>query len=254
MKRLAVARVSSGATLPFLCVCALLTHCRPTPPPDAAPADAASAAAPIASVAPSQAPAPSSAPSQAPSADVAPAAAPSASSPSAQMGSPLCAPGCASPAAAYSKLFPGPHACTKPSATFPDLLAAGVVAGESGCVSRGVIAGCCLRTPGEVAAEKFASWPAATVDTRKAQALAWAREIVFPFQTVLDAPTKDFLARNHPFSPPIAVGLPNGGVAVTVWLHERAGPSKREIYTAQNLRFSPTGVMERMAQIGEWVR
>jgi hypothetical protein len=123
---------------------------------------------------------------------------------------------------------------------------------DLGCVPQGVIYECCLRAPTEVAARKFAGWAAMSAEMRQAQALAWTREIIFPFETILDAPPRDFMARNHAFSSPLATPLPNGGEAVTLWLQERAGPAKKTTYTAQQVRFSATGTMERIAQIAQW--
>jgi hypothetical protein len=165
-----------------------------------------------------------------------------------------CANGCSSLAGAYATLLPDTraHPCMQPSKAFPDVLPVGRFVPDFGCVPEGIVFACCLRTPTEVAAEKFAGWPSSAVETRKAQALTFTREVILAFETILDAPPTDFTEHNRAFSSPIVTALPGGGEAVTVWLHERAGPSKRTVYTAQQVRFGPTGSVERVAQIAQW--
>jgi hypothetical protein len=144
------------------------------------------------------------------------------------------------------------HPCTQPSKAFPDVLPVGRFVPDFGCVPQAIVFACCLRAPTEVAAQKFAAWPSSPVEARKAQALSFTREVIFAFETILDAPPRDFTEHNRAFSSPVVVALPSGGEAVTLWLHERAGPSKRTVYTAQQVRFGPTGSVERVAQIAQW--
>ncbi len=212
--------------------------------------------------APAVPPASSAAPSLAPEAaagDAATGAEASLAAPAISAPPPLaparCAAGCQSAAAAYATLLPGTraHPCMEPSRTFPDVLPVGRYNADLGCVPQGVIYSCCLHTPTEVSTQKLAAWPSLPPETRQSQALAWTREIIFPFQTILDVAPKEFTARNHTFSAPVAAPLPNGGVVVTVWLRERAGPTKGTVFTAQQVRFSPVGVVERMAQVAQWV-
>jgi hypothetical protein len=138
--------------------------------------------------------------------------------------------------------------------TFPDIVVAGRPAPGGGCALEGVIDACCLYTAAEIAPKELYRWPTSSEAVRRAQAVAWVREVMLAFNTVLDGPTpQDFIGTRHAFSPPFGRGQPNGGEIVWVWIREAGGALPGVVYTKQEVQFAPDGRVTQVAVANEWI-